>query len=401
MATSRTKFNNIDKYIASFPEETQKILEQLRITIRKAAPEAEEKINYGIPTFTLKGNLVHFAAFKNHIGFYPTPSAIEAFKKDLSVYEGAKGSVKFPVDKPLPFDLITRIVKFRIKKNLEKTVTPDKPGLILKTILLLFVLFIHEVAFTQSHEGRVLSGVTNSAIGFVNVGIIGKNVGTVADESGNYAIALDHIYDNDSLRFSMIGYEPKAFLVRTFRENSIKVVFLNPRVYDLGEVTVTFHKTRKIRLGVPVLSNDLKSGFANNELGSELGIKVNTRGLVQLEDINLNVATCTYDSVTYRLNIYKSVNQNEFKNILTEPIYITFSKDKIDNVITLDLKKYSILIKGDYLITLELYKDLGEGRLLFHTQYFTGTTYHRKTSEGKWIAAPGLVGMYLHGQLIK
>ena len=116
----RTKFEDIDSYIASFPEETGKLLQQLRITISKAAPEAKETINYGMPTFTLKGNLVHFAAFKNHIGFYPAPSGIEAFKKELSVYEGAKGSVQFPLDKPIPFDLISKIVEFRVKENLKK-----------------------------------------------------------------------------------------------------------------------------------------------------------------------------------------------------------------------------------------------------------------------------------------
>ena len=113
----RTKFNDIDGYIASFPEETRKILEKVRVTIRKAAPDAEERINYGIPTFTLNGNLVHFAAFRNHIGFYPTPSGIKAFSKELSVYESAKGSVKFPIDMPIPYDLISKIVKFRVKEN--------------------------------------------------------------------------------------------------------------------------------------------------------------------------------------------------------------------------------------------------------------------------------------------
>lgn len=117
------KTTDIDKYIAGFSKDTQEILEKLRATIRKAAPEAEETINYGIPTLTLKGNLVHFAAFKNHIGFYPAPSGIEVFKKDLSAYEGAKGSIKFPIDKPLPFDLISKIVKFRVKENLEKAET--------------------------------------------------------------------------------------------------------------------------------------------------------------------------------------------------------------------------------------------------------------------------------------
>lgn len=117
----KTKFEDIDTYIDSFPIVTQKILEQVRVTIRKAAPQAKERINYGIPTFTLNGNLVHFAGFKNHIGFYPTPSAIDAFRKELSVYEGAKGSVKFPIDKPMPLDLIYRIVKFRVEECQVKT----------------------------------------------------------------------------------------------------------------------------------------------------------------------------------------------------------------------------------------------------------------------------------------
>lgn len=121
MPTNREQTKNIDEYIAGFPETTQKILEQVRSTIKKAAPEAKEKINYGIPTFTLNGNLVHFAAFKNHIGFYPTPSGIETFKKELSSYENAKGSVKFPIDDPIPFDLISEIVKFRVSENAKKS----------------------------------------------------------------------------------------------------------------------------------------------------------------------------------------------------------------------------------------------------------------------------------------
>jgi uncharacterized protein YdhG (YjbR/CyaY superfamily) len=122
----RIIFKDIDSYIGSFPAPTQIILEQLRKTIRKAAPDAQETINYGMPTFTLNGNLVHFAAFRNHIGFYPTPSGIEMFKNEISAYEWAKGSVKFPIEKPLPFDLITRIVEFRVKESLEKAKSKEK-----------------------------------------------------------------------------------------------------------------------------------------------------------------------------------------------------------------------------------------------------------------------------------
>jgi len=106
----------IDDYIAAFPPAVRLLLEEIRRTIRRAAPEAKEAIRYGIPTFVLNGNLVHFGAFKNHIGFYPTPSAIAAFQGELSTYGTAKGSVQFPLDRPLPLDLITRIVRFRVEE---------------------------------------------------------------------------------------------------------------------------------------------------------------------------------------------------------------------------------------------------------------------------------------------
>ena len=126
MKTGQTTPKTIDEYIAGFPREVQEILEGIRKTIRAAAPDAEEKISYQMPTFTLKGNLVYFAAFKNHIGLYPAPRGAVEFKEELSAYEGGKGTVKFPLDKPIPFDLITRIVKFRAKETLEKAVAKGK-----------------------------------------------------------------------------------------------------------------------------------------------------------------------------------------------------------------------------------------------------------------------------------
>ncbi|MCE9646467.1 MAG: DUF1801 domain-containing protein [Chloroflexi bacterium] len=119
MESKKTGFISVDEYISTFPAGTQNILKELQATIKTAAPDAEEKISYQMPTFFLKGNLVHFAAFKNHIGFYPTPSGILVFKDELSIYEGAKGSVQFPIDKPMPLKLISRIVKYRVAENLK------------------------------------------------------------------------------------------------------------------------------------------------------------------------------------------------------------------------------------------------------------------------------------------
>ena len=119
-------YNTIDEYIATFPDSIQKKLKEVRAVIKAAAPEASEKISYQMPTFFLFGNLVHFAAFKNHIGFYPAPRGIEEFQKELSIYKGAKGSVQFPLDQPMPLDLISRIVKFRVKDNLASAAAKGK-----------------------------------------------------------------------------------------------------------------------------------------------------------------------------------------------------------------------------------------------------------------------------------
>jgi uncharacterized protein YdhG (YjbR/CyaY superfamily) len=111
---------NIDDYLERFPKEVQQLLEKMRLTIKKAVPSAKETISYGIPSFTLDRNLVWFAAYKKHIGFYPGSSAVIAFKKELSAYKVAKGSVQFPLDEPLPLALVSRIVKFQVKQNLSK-----------------------------------------------------------------------------------------------------------------------------------------------------------------------------------------------------------------------------------------------------------------------------------------
>lgn len=113
----RPKFDTIDDYIAAFPKDVQDDLQRLRRVIRESAPAAEEAISYGIPTFKLNGNLVHFAAYQHHIGFYPTSSGIAAFKKELMPYKLSKGTVQFPLGRPLPLDLIRRIVRYRIKES--------------------------------------------------------------------------------------------------------------------------------------------------------------------------------------------------------------------------------------------------------------------------------------------
>jgi uncharacterized protein YdhG (YjbR/CyaY superfamily) len=124
-----TEYKNIDEYIKSFPPNIQAPLEKMRQTIHEAVPDALEAISYQMPTFKLNGNLVHFAAFRNHIGFYPAPSGIESFKKELAQYVTGKGTIQFPLDKPIPFDLVEKVVKFRVKENsMKKMSGKERPN---------------------------------------------------------------------------------------------------------------------------------------------------------------------------------------------------------------------------------------------------------------------------------
>lgn len=129
MKPQNGEFHSIDEYIARFPDDIQTRLQTLRATIHAAAPEAEERISYQMPAFAMNGILVYFAAQKNHIGFYPTSSGIAAFENELTGYESSKGAVRFPLDQPLPLDLITRIVQFRVAEDLAKAAAkaPKEP----------------------------------------------------------------------------------------------------------------------------------------------------------------------------------------------------------------------------------------------------------------------------------
>lgn len=120
MEENKTTINSIDEYILQFPHEIQETLQTLRKVIKEAAPQSEEKISWRMPTFVLHGNLVHFAAFKNHIGFYPGANGIDTFKNEISEYKCSKGGVQFPIKKPMPYELISRIVKFRVNENIKK-----------------------------------------------------------------------------------------------------------------------------------------------------------------------------------------------------------------------------------------------------------------------------------------
>jgi|WetSurMetagenome_2_1015567.scaffolds.fasta_scaffold00003_213 hypothetical protein len=266
-------------------------------------------------------------------------------------------------------------------------------------ILVIQMLYFPVTLISQDY--KVISATTKEGIGFVNIGVVGKNTGTVTGATGNFSLNFTELDESDSLRFSMIGYEPVTYYVGRLKKEASKTVELIPKIYELPETKIIYPRGKEVMLGTPVISTALKSGFADNNLGYELGIKVYVKKRLKLKDINLNVGSCTYDSVTYRLNIYKLTEEDKWENILSNPIYISFTMKDIHKEFTFSLKEYSILLEGEYIITLELYRDLGTGKLLFLTQFFTGTTWNRKSRESEWRQTPGQVGLFLHGQLIK
>jgi hypothetical protein len=270
----------------------------------------------------------------------------------------------------------------------------------LRTGLFFLIFLLPFALFGQSRSGRIISCDTGIGIGYVNIGLIGKNIGTVSDKDGNFTLSLEKADNKDSVRISMIGYATETFSMDQFKSDTLSFISLTPVTYSIPEIDVVYRKPRNLKIGTYVSVNDLRSGFSDNDLGSELGIKVFVRKKVLLKNINLDVAVCTCDSVIYRLNIYQDYDQVDYKNILKEPIYISFAKNDINKPIKFDLSKYSIVVEGTVLITLELFKDLGEGRLLFRTEFFTGLTWHRKTSHGSWTQSPGVIGMYLNSTIL-
>lgn len=270
----------------------------------------------------------------------------------------------------------------------------------IRIALILIILLLPRYLICQTLYGRVLSSKTDSAISYVNIGIVGKNIGTVSDESGKFIVKPERVDINDSLKFSMIGYKSKTVQLSYFRDDTAKTVFLDPVLYSLNEVKVIYRRPRIVEIGTEVAAG-IGSGFGYNFLGSEFGIKLDVRRPLKLINLNLNVSKCTFDTVTYRLNIYKLTDKLEYINILTQPIYISFTKEQINRPVKFDLQKYSLRVEGDIIVALELYKELGDGKLFFYTGSFAGSTYHRRTIEGSWIEAGGIIGMYLKGQVIR
>lgn len=271
------------------------------------------------------------------------------------------------------------------------------------TIIIILFAISSSILNGQTIKGRILAADTKDAIGFVNIGVLNQTIGTVSNEDGDYVLNVSGSDTKDSIRFSMIGYKSQTFSIQKLMDEIEATIFLDPYNYQLDDVVISYKKIKKITLGLPIPEGNLKFSFADYlyTMGTEIGINIDTKHTIKLNDININIFSCSFDSVIYRLNIYKYVSQNEFENILTEPIYISFSKNDFTNPIKYDLNKYNIIISGNILIALQLIKDMGPGELSFRALSNISDTYTRLSSGDHWRKSPGVIGMYLNGQILK
>jgi hypothetical protein len=250
-------------------------------------------------------------------------------------------------------------------------------------IAILIILINCQAIFGQNISGIVINEKSKLPVEYVNIGIPGKGIGTVSDASGKYILSIDPQFNDDSLLFSSIGYLPFSIKISDLRDIYNKNIVLQEKVYELNGVTIRPQKRKLQTLGVTAQSKKFVAGFKDNLLGYECGVLMKVKKSAILKRININISSCTYDSIYYRLNIYKAQGKMDFENILSAPIYIHLPKDKVLDEIHVDLQSQNIVIDGDFLVTLEHVKDLGKGYLYFCVGLMD-KTYYRKTSQGEW-----------------
>ncbi len=260
---------------------------------------------------------------------------------------------------------------------------------------LIYILLgtINVVVYSQTYSGIVTDKQTNAPIEYVSIGIIGKDIGTVSDKAGVFALEIDDQYHQDSIMFSCIGYESQIIPIPTLDKNRLETIILEPKIISLNEIVVIPSNFNEKIIGNKYSGKTIQGGFRENRKGFECGVLLNIKKRAILEKLTCNITSCTYDSLFYRVNVYKQLDKNSFQNILDSPIYINLKPDKGKKSLEIDLSIYDLTVEGNTLITLEHITDLGEGHLLFSGGILKGSTcYYRKTSQGNWSKTPVKLG---------
>jgi len=269
----------------------------------------------------------------------------------------------------------------------------------LNFLSLFFVFFVTQSAFAQRYQARVLDSKTHQAIEYVNIGIVNKANGTTSNTEGKYEITLDETYNNDSLKFSCIGYAPYSIKVSDYKKRTSKDIELKVKDIQLNVVNVKPRTFVPKTLGYTMRSNKINAGFKENKLGSECGVLLKIKKTAVLKQLNVNISHCSYDTVFFRINVYQQLSKRSFTNVLVKPIYLKVPGKQVRETISFDLKPYNIIVAGDCLVTLEQVSDLGKGELYFSAGF--GRTYNRKTSQASWNVAPVGIGMNVIAEVEK
>jgi hypothetical protein len=259
----------------------------------------------------------------------------------------------------------------------------------MRAIIVSLIIFISMSSFAQDFEGRIVCETGHSAVQYANIGVLNKNTGTTSDSNGYFKLDVSKINEDDIVLISCIGYEPQKIKASDFLKSVNHEILLKQHIYSLKETTVKPRRVKNKKLGVVSFSRKIQAGFTDNLLGYEFGILMHNKKSAKINKIKFDIASCTYDTLFYRINVYeqRTNGKPDFVNILTSPIYITIPKDKIKNIITVDVSKRDIYVNGNFLVTIEHIRNLNKGRLYFSCGLGT-STWHRKTSQGNWVKTP-------------
>jgi hypothetical protein len=259
----------------------------------------------------------------------------------------------------------------------------------MKFFVIIIFISSNLLLFGQQISGTVFELNSNTPIEYVNIGVVDKNIGTVSDENGKYSLQIDPEFHGDTLRFSSIGYYPYSIQVSDFIRQNNGNVILEKRDYELAEVIVRPRRIRERTLGATTRNRIAVASMGDSTRmhGGEIGVLMKNNRTAYLKELNINFATCTYNVLSYRVNVYKAPSNRQFENILTEPIYVTTTKEETENTVTIDVRHLNLVIEGNFLVSIETFKDLGPGTLHFPISVLH-RSFFRRTSQGNWESFP-------------
>ena len=257
----------------------------------------------------------------------------------------------------------------------------------MKNFIIFLLLSSNALLMGQQISGTVVEMDSDIHVEYVNIGIVGKNVGTVSDQYGRYTLQVSPEHYNDTLKFSCIGYYPYSVKVSDFVGMDNGTVSLEKRIYNLSELVVRPKNYKNKTLGVTTRGKMVAVCFPDSVRGGEIGVLMTNKNRAFIKEVNVNIFICSYDTIFYRMNIHKEIDNKQFENILSNPIYVISTRKEVRDKITIDLRHLNLTVEGNFLVTFEHVKDLGQGRLCFHASLFN-KSYRRETSQGTWKTIP-------------